>query len=88
MDELSRKISRIEEILLTEIRRRDNDYKKILEGFHGDLAVYVNNLKTVGEVNTDEEMETEEQQREESLFAGCKDRTNLKNVCKQNRTTR
>lgn len=79
-DELSRKIAQIDELLLTEIRKKNNDYKKHLEEFHKKLAVYVNNLKTVGDISDDEDMEIDEQQNEEGLFANCKDRTRLKNV--------
>lgn len=80
-DELSIKIARMEELLLTEIRKKNNEYKQIIVAFHSELAVYVNNLKTVGDdCDVDEEMETEVPQDKDNLFADCRDRTNLKNV--------
>lgn len=80
-DELSLKIGRMEELLLTEIRKKNNDYKKIVVAFHSKLAVYVNNLKTVDkDVDVEEEMVIEVPQSEDNLFADCRDRTNLKNV--------
>lgn len=77
-DELSLKVARVEELLLGEVRKRSNEYRKSLEKFHAELGVYVNNLKTVG-MDDEEEMEVEDHQ-EEGLFAGCKDRTKLRNV--------
>lgn len=78
-DELCRKISAIEEILLTEVRKKNNEHKKLLEKFHSELAVYVNNLRAVDKDSDEEEMEVAEQNGED-LFAGCRDRTKLKNV--------
>lgn len=78
-DELCRKISAIEELLLTEVRKKNNEHKKLLEQFYRELAIYVNNLRAVGKYSDDEEIEVDEQ-NEEDIFAGCKDRTKLKNV--------
>lgn len=72
-------MSAIEELLLTEIRKKNNDYKKDLERFYKDLTVYLNNLKSIDKDSDDEEMEVD-LQNEENLFADCKDRSKLKDV--------
>lgn len=81
-DELCKRISNVEEIVLTEIRKKNHESRKIFEEFFDELVVYVNNLKVVGiGTNSDiEEMEVEEQQNVEGLFSDCKDRTKLKSV--------
>lgn len=76
-DELCKKISAIEELLLTEIRKRNNENRTFLEEFHKKLAVYVNNLRVVDQDSDNNETDEENQ---ENLFAGCKDRTKLKTV--------
>lgn len=77
-DELSKKIAAIEALLLTEMRKKSNDHKEILQQFYTELAVYINNLRVVDKDNGNEEMELEEQN--ENLFSDCRDRNKLKNV--------
>lgn len=78
-DELSSKISKIEDIVTGELKKKKRDGKEDLEKFSQHLAVYVNNLRTVGIGELDEET-AEGGINEAAAFSGHMDRKKLKDV--------
>lgn len=79
-DELSAKLSKIEELLLVETRTKKNDHKPELQEFLDKLNVYVNNLRTVALDDSDEGEKIETNDNKEVEFAQKMDRKKLKDV--------
>lgn len=77
-EELCAKISKIEDIITTELRRKKKGGKEELEDFLNKLRVYVNNLNVVG--FDDAEEESVEDEQPEDAFSEKMDRQTLKNV--------
>lgn len=79
-EELASKLSKIEEILVLETRKKKNEQRPELQKFLDELNVYVNNLNTVGYEESEQDKETVEEENEEAFPEQMLDRKKLKAV--------